>query len=80
MNTAVHSGEYDGYCLLGCDLTVLVYVCICASSLNGRQWTGSTKDMYTSVAWFTVRAHFTQRYPCTRSWVQGRTGLCKRIA
>jgi hypothetical protein len=60
--------------------TVLAYVCMYESSLDGLQWTGSTKDKHTSVTWVTSDAHFTQRYPCTRSWVQGRTGLCKKIA
>jgi hypothetical protein len=60
--------------------TVLACVCICASSLDGRQWTGPTEDIYTLVAWFTADAHFTQQYPCMRYWVRGRTGFCKRIA
>jgi hypothetical protein len=56
-----------------------VCVCVCVI-LVGCQWSVSTKDKYTSDAWLTVDARFAQRCQWMRSWVQGRTGLCKRIA
>jgi hypothetical protein len=42
----------------------------------GASGLGQQKISALQLLWFTVDVHFTQRCPCTRSWVQGRTGLC----